>query len=139
MSCSINKLKFHMLFTCQNFMFSDFTRKNNFYSRKWWEVGGGWCPPTPIPFSTALRLQAAMEELHNLKLQENLHGEFLFRGNTASKSSLTLILPRRFPKKFLKSSEQCLFAFLNGHLLWRECLSGNLLTKTKAAVWWLCS
>lgn len=102
-----------------------------------WE--GWWCPPTPIPFSTALRLQAAMEELHNLKLQENLHGEFLFRRNTASKSSLTLILPRRFPKKFLKSSEQCLFAFLNGHLLWRECLSGNLLTKTKAAVWWLCS
>ena len=30
MSCSINKLKSHMLFTCKNFVFSDFTWKTNF-------------------------------------------------------------------------------------------------------------
>ena len=42
MFCSINKLKSHMLFTCNNFMFSDFTWKKKFCSRKWWEEGGGW-------------------------------------------------------------------------------------------------
>ena len=34
MSCSINKLKSHMLYTCKNFMFSDFTWKKNICSRK---------------------------------------------------------------------------------------------------------
>ena len=44
MSCSINKPKYQMFFTCKNFMFSDFTRKKDFCSRKWWgggEEGGG--------------------------------------------------------------------------------------------------
>ena len=30
MFCSINKLQSHMLFTCKNFMVSDFTWKKNF-------------------------------------------------------------------------------------------------------------
>ena len=139
MSCSINKLKFHMLFTCQNFMFSDFTRKNNFYSRKWWEVGGGGVllPPSLSLRPCVYRQLWRSYIIWNCKKTSMVNS--YFAEITASKSSLTLILPRRFPKKFLKSSEQCLFAFLHGHLLWRECLSGNLLNQTKAAVWWLCS
>ena len=48
MSCSINKIKRHMLFTNQNFMFYHFTRKKIFCSKKWWE--GGWHPPLLPPF-----------------------------------------------------------------------------------------
>ena len=50
MSCLINKLKSHMFFTWKNFMFSDFTWKKNFCSRKWW----GGATPLP-PFSAALK------------------------------------------------------------------------------------
>ena len=39
MSCLTNKLKFHMIFTCKNFMLSNLTRKNFFCLRKWY---GGW-------------------------------------------------------------------------------------------------
>ena len=39
MSCLTNKLKFHMIFTCKNFMLSNLTRKNFFCFRKWY---GGW-------------------------------------------------------------------------------------------------
>ena len=46
-SCSINKIKRHMLFTNQNFMFYHFTRKKIFCSKKW--CGGGWPPPPPPP------------------------------------------------------------------------------------------
>ena len=52
-SCSINKVKFHMFFTCKNFMVSDFMWKKNFFSRKWC---GGWRPPCP-PFPAALPKQ----------------------------------------------------------------------------------
>ena len=34
MSCWINKLRSHMLYTCKNFMFSDFTWKKKICSRK---------------------------------------------------------------------------------------------------------
>ena len=47
MSCSINKLKSHMLFTCKNFKFSDLTWEKDFCTRKWW---GDWRPSCP-PFS----------------------------------------------------------------------------------------
>ena len=53
MSCSINKLKSHMLFTCKNF--SDLTWEKKFSSRKWGGGGeGGDCRPPGPPFSTAL-------------------------------------------------------------------------------------
>ena len=35
MSCLINKLIFHMLFTSGDFMFSDFKWKKSFCNRKW--------------------------------------------------------------------------------------------------------
>ena len=47
---SINKLKFHVLFTSKNFVFSDLAWKKRFCSRKWWT---SWRPPAP-PVSTAL-------------------------------------------------------------------------------------
>ena len=50
-SCSINKLRSEMFFTCKTFMFSDFTSKKIFCSRKWW-WGGEWRPPAPpFPYS----------------------------------------------------------------------------------------
>ena len=51
MSCSINKLKSHMLFTCKNFKFSNFTWEKQFLLQ---EMVGGLPPPAPPPFSTAL-------------------------------------------------------------------------------------
>ena len=36
LSCSINKLKSQMFFACKSFMFSEFTWKKIFCSRKWW-------------------------------------------------------------------------------------------------------
>ena len=36
MSCSINKLKSHLLFTCKSFLFSILWGKNFYCSRKWW-------------------------------------------------------------------------------------------------------
>ena len=42
MSCSIKKLKSHMLLTCKSFMFSDFTWKKIFYV-------GRLVPPPPCP------------------------------------------------------------------------------------------
>ena len=58
MPCSINKLKSHMFFTCKNFMFSDFTWKKIFCSRKWWGRGG-W-DPLP-PFTTVLSTDIKMD------------------------------------------------------------------------------
>ena len=54
MSCSINKLKSHMLFTCKKF--SDLTWERKFSSRKWWGEGegGDYLPPPGPPFSTVL-------------------------------------------------------------------------------------
>ena len=51
MSCSANKLKSHMLFTCKNFMFSDFTwKKINFAPGNGVGGGGeGLAPPPPCP------------------------------------------------------------------------------------------
>ena len=55
MSCSINKLKSHIFFTCKNFMVADFTWKKRFCSRKLWRGGGEWCSPlTSPPFHTTL-------------------------------------------------------------------------------------
>ena len=51
MSYSINKLKSHMLLTCINFMFFNFTWKKTFCSKKWWKAG----PSNPPP-SLSLRL-----------------------------------------------------------------------------------
>ena len=39
MTCSINKVS--LVFTCKNFMFSNFIWKKNFYSKK--------CPPPRVP------------------------------------------------------------------------------------------
>ena len=47
MSCSIKKLKSHMLFSCKNFRFSDLKWEKNFCSRKWWE-GGLVAPQSPL-------------------------------------------------------------------------------------------
>ena len=60
---STNRLKSHMLFTCKNFMFFDFTRVKKFCSGNGGIRGGGEelalpppSPPPPLtPFSTALR------------------------------------------------------------------------------------
>ena len=51
MSCSIKKLKSHLLFTCKNFMFYDFMWKKSFAPGN---GEGDWCPPPCPPFSTAL-------------------------------------------------------------------------------------
>ena len=40
MSCSINKLKSHLFFTCKNFMFYDFKWKKGFVP---WNGEGGGC------------------------------------------------------------------------------------------------
>ena len=51
MSCSINKLKSRMLLTCTNFIFFDFTSKQNLLHKMVVAVveGGGGCPLVP-PF-----------------------------------------------------------------------------------------
>ena len=49
MSFSTNKLKFQIFLAYKNFIFSDFTWKKNFCSRKWWG-GGGRLVPLPPPF-----------------------------------------------------------------------------------------
>ena len=46
MSCSINKLKPHMLYTCKNFIFSDFTWKKKFAPGNDGGGGGGFRPPS---------------------------------------------------------------------------------------------
>ena len=60
-SCSVNKLKSDMLFTCRNVMFSYFTWKKIFAPGNDGDGGGGggargggWCPTAAPPFSTAL-------------------------------------------------------------------------------------
>ena len=50
MSCSINKLKPHMLFTCKNFMFSDLTWEKKCLLQEMVVVGGRGL----ASFSTAL-------------------------------------------------------------------------------------
>ena len=47
--CSINKLKSHMLFTCKNFMFSDFMWKKKLLLQEMLGEGAS-------PFSTALKI-----------------------------------------------------------------------------------
>ena len=47
MSCSINKLKPQMLFTCKNFMFSNFTQKKKFFQ----VMVKGLEPPSLPPLS----------------------------------------------------------------------------------------
>ena len=52
MSCSINKLKSQMFFTCKNFMFSDFTWKKNILLQEMVGGGGeGTGAPPAHPFS----------------------------------------------------------------------------------------
>ena len=61
MSCSINKLKSHILFTCKKFtkmfLISDLKWKKGFCFRMW---SRGWlptstpCPTSALPFSTVL-------------------------------------------------------------------------------------
>ena len=51
MSCLINRLKSQMFFTCKNFMFSDFTWKKKFWSRKWWGLA-----PHPLPCDSLISL-----------------------------------------------------------------------------------
>ena len=66
MSCSINKLKSHMLFTSKNFMFSEFTWEKNFCSRKWWKGGGKGvlAPRSPFLYGPAWsRLLLRKEEI----------------------------------------------------------------------------
>ena len=46
MSCSINKLKSHMFFTCKNFMCSNFTWEKILLQEMVGEGGGGLVPPT---------------------------------------------------------------------------------------------
>ena len=67
-SCSMKKLKSHLLCKCKSFtkmLFFDLTWNKNFSSRKWWWGGGvgggeGWCHPCP-PFSTALHWNTKKE------------------------------------------------------------------------------
>ena len=46
-SCSRNKLRSHMFFTCKNFVFSDFTWKKIFLQEIVGEWGGRGCQPFP--------------------------------------------------------------------------------------------
>ena len=57
MSCSTNKLKSHMLFTCKNFMFSDFTWKKHFLLQEMWDGGRGADVPPGPPFSRAPKVE----------------------------------------------------------------------------------
>ena len=64
MSCLTNKLKFHMIFTCKNFMLSNLTRKNFFCLRKWY---GGWgkaCQWNLINFSQFANALIRKEKKH---------------------------------------------------------------------------
>ena len=64
MSCLTNKLKFHMIFTCKNFMLSNLTRKNFFCFRKWY---GGWgkaCQWNLINFSQFANALIKKEKKH---------------------------------------------------------------------------
>ena len=50
MSCSINKLKSQMFFTCKKFMFSNLTLKKNILLQEMVRVGGPDAPLTPFPY-----------------------------------------------------------------------------------------
>ena len=66
MCCSINKLKFQMLISCKNFMFSVFTWKKKLLPEMvGWEYGGGSGTPCP-PFSTTLKVLMAVITLNDL-------------------------------------------------------------------------
>ena len=60
MTCSINKVS--LVFTCKNFMFSNFIWKKNFYSKK--------CPPTP-PRVPPFLYGPAKENKSKVKQNEN--------------------------------------------------------------------
>ena len=81
MSCSINKLKSHMLFTCKNFGFPILSEKKN-WSRKWWGggrgFGAGTLPPPPPcwPF-LCLRPCSCLHEAGNvIKIHPVLYAFF---------------------------------------------------------------
>ena len=65
LSCSINKLKSQMLFTCNTFVPFDFTCKKIFYSIKWWWWWWWWGTSAPLPpFSTALHSPGLVQFCH---------------------------------------------------------------------------
>ena len=69
MSCSTNKLKFHMLFTCKNFKFSDLTWEKNICSRNWW--GGGLALPPCPPLSLRSCIYLSMLDFNGLRKFNN--------------------------------------------------------------------
>ena len=56
MSCSINKLKSQMLFTCKSFIFCYFSGKKICSRKWWWWWGYVRHPPSPTLFSLQLKL-----------------------------------------------------------------------------------
>ena len=70
MSCSTSKLKPRMSFTCQSFMFSNFTREKVFSSRNGGGKGGRAGVPCPPPLS--LRPWVSLRHIIQLLLSSNL-------------------------------------------------------------------
>ena len=75
MYCSINKLKSHMLFTCKNFMFSNFTWKKKFCSRKWWGIPDPsflYGPVTCNKLDLMMKLDSIKYLKHPVNLQDTV-------------------------------------------------------------------
>ena len=72
-SCSIEKLKSHMLFTCKNFMFFDFTWKKKFVPGN---GGGAGAPPPllhPFLYGPDLRRLILLQEVDYNQMLQKFH------------------------------------------------------------------
>ena len=122
MHCSINKLKSHMLSTCKNFIFSNFTWKKNFWSRKWWGIPAPSFLYGPVVCSKS-DLMMNLDSIEYLKHPINSQ-------DTVQKQPPEVFYKKDALRNFAKFTGKhlCQSLFLNkvvGLRLWHRCFHVN--------------
>ena len=118
MYCSINQLKSHMLFTCKSFMFSNFTWKKNFSSRKGWGISAPSFLYGPVVCNKS-DLMMNLDSIEYLKHPINLQ-------DTVQKQPPELFYKKDALRNYSKFTGKhlCQSLFLNkvvGLRLWHRC------------------